>query len=146
VWPGPGDVIATTETEPDLKDLDTDASITPMREGDLLITWGIVSTRSNLQDLIIPMKGVRHVDRNIDPHAPAITEVTEIRQSSKFPRQGAAWKSWNCILLSDATTTTSPQFAQDGVEYNMGGWGFKLTCGDLVNRVRTLKMSGEIEN
>ncbi|KAJ4304595.1 hypothetical protein N0V90_000121 [Kalmusia sp. IMI 367209] len=51
----------------------------------------------------------------------------------------AAWKSWDCILLSDATVTTSPQFAQDEVEYNMGGWGFKLTCEDLVNGISTLR-------
>jgi nicotinamidase-related amidase len=58
----------------------------------------------------------------------------------------AAWRDWDCILLSDATATTSPQFAQDGVEYNMGGWGFKLTCEDVVNGISTLKMSGEAED
>lgn len=53
----------------------------------------------------------------------------------------AIWKNWDCILLSDATATTSPQFAQDEVEYNMEGWGFKLTCEDLVNGISTLEKS-----
>jgi nicotinamidase-related amidase len=47
----------------------------------------------------------------------------------------AAWRNWDCVLLSDATATTSPQFAQDAVEFNMGGWGFKVTCEELVDGV-----------
>jgi nicotinamidase-related amidase len=44
----------------------------------------------------------------------------------------AAWRNWDCILLSDATATTNPRFAQDAVELNMGGWGFKMTCEELA--------------
>jgi nicotinamidase-related amidase len=51
----------------------------------------------------------------------------------------AAWRNWDCLLLSDATSTTSPKFAQDSVEYNMQGWGFLLTCKDLVSGVDTLE-------
>jgi nicotinamidase-related amidase len=47
----------------------------------------------------------------------------------------AAWRNWDCVLLSDATATTSPRFAQDAVEFNMGGWGFSVTCEELVDGV-----------
>lgn len=57
----------------------------------------------------------------------------------------AAWRDWDCILLTDATATTSPQFAQDEVEYNMEGWGFKMTCEDLVNGISTLEASHPAE-
>ncbi|KAF2828418.1 Isochorismatase hydrolase [Ophiobolus disseminans] len=57
----------------------------------------------------------------------------------------AVWRNWDCILLSDATATTSPQFAQNEVEYNMEGWGFKLTCKDLVDGINTLKTSQDTE-
>jgi nicotinamidase-related amidase len=51
----------------------------------------------------------------------------------------AAWRNWDCLLLSDATATTSPKFTQDSVEYNMKGWGFLLTCKDLAEGVNTLQ-------
>lgn len=40
----------------------------------------------------------------------------------------AAWRGWDCLLLRDGTATTSPKFAQEMVEFNMGGWGFLLDC------------------
>jgi nicotinamidase-related amidase len=57
----------------------------------------------------------------------------------------AVWKIWDCLLLSDGTATTSPKFAQEMVEFNMGGWGFLLSCKDLVEGVETLETgpSGE---
>jgi nicotinamidase-related amidase len=51
----------------------------------------------------------------------------------------AAWRNWDCVLLSDGTATTSPKFAQESVEFNMGGWGFLLTCKDLADGVDTLE-------
>ncbi|KAF2437961.1 Isochorismatase hydrolase [Karstenula rhodostoma CBS 690.94] len=54
-------------------------------------------------------------------------------QSVAASLMDAAWNNWDCILLSDATATTSPSFAQEAVEYNMEGLGFKMTCEDLVN-------------
>ncbi|KAF2651601.1 Isochorismatase hydrolase [Lophiostoma macrostomum CBS 122681] len=50
-------------------------------------------------------------------------------------------KSWDCLMLSDACATTSPKFAKDMVEYNMGGWGFLLTCENLADGIGTLKTS-----
>jgi len=57
----------------------------------------------------------------------------------------AVWNNWDCLLLSDGTATTSPKFAQEMVEFNMGGWGFLLNCKDLVEGVETLETgpSGE---
>ncbi|KAI4917763.1 hypothetical protein J4E85_009855 [Alternaria conjuncta] len=51
----------------------------------------------------------------------------------------AVWRNWDCLLLSDGTATTSPKFAQEMVEFNMGGWGFLLSCKDLVDAVGTLE-------
>ncbi|KAI4668804.1 uncharacterized protein J4E78_002632 [Alternaria triticimaculans] len=51
----------------------------------------------------------------------------------------AVWKSYDCLLLSNGTATTSPKFAQEMVEFNMGGWGFLLSCQDLVDGVETLE-------
>jgi hypothetical protein len=51
----------------------------------------------------------------------------------------AVWKIWDCLFLSDGTATTSPKFAQEMVEFNMGGWGFLLSCKDLVDGVETLE-------
>ena len=51
----------------------------------------------------------------------------------------AVWRNWDCLLLSDETATTSPKFAQEMVEFNMGGWGFLLSCQDLVDGVETLE-------
>jgi nicotinamidase-related amidase len=51
----------------------------------------------------------------------------------------AVWKNWDCLLLSDGTATTSPKFAQEMVEFNMGGWGILLSCKDLFGSVETLE-------
>ena len=51
----------------------------------------------------------------------------------------AAWRNWDCLLLSDGTATTSPNFAQESVEYNMQGWGFLLTCKALVDGVKGIE-------
>ena len=43
--------------------------------------------------------------------------------------QDAYMKGWDCILLSDASGTTSPSFAQDCIEYNSARtWGFVTDC------------------
>lgn len=47
----------------------------------------------------------------------------------------AVHRSWDCLLLSDGCSTTSPEYAQKCVEFNMGGWGFLLTCKDLADGV-----------
>ncbi|KAF2490820.1 Isochorismatase hydrolase [Lophium mytilinum] len=47
----------------------------------------------------------------------------------------AVSKGWDCLLLRDGCATTSPKFAQDSVEFNMGGWGFLLDCKDLADGV-----------
>ncbi|KAF5708196.1 Isochorismatase hydrolase [Fusarium mundagurra] len=45
-------------------------------------------------------------------------------------------KGWDCLMLSDACATTSPDFAKKCTEYNCeGGWGFVLTCKDLADGV-----------
>ena len=42
-------------------------------------------------------------------------------------------KGWDCLLLQDGSATTSPDFARKSVEYNCeGGWGFMLTCEQLL--------------
>ncbi len=58
--------------------------------------------------------------------------------SSSF--QDAVWKSWDCFLLTDACATTSPMFARKGIEFNIeGGWGFLLSCEELVKAVDGVK-------
>ncbi|KAF5683074.1 Isochorismatase hydrolase [Fusarium denticulatum] len=45
-------------------------------------------------------------------------------------------KGWDCLMLSDACATTSPDFAKKCTEYNCeGGWGFVLSCKDLADGV-----------
>jgi nicotinamidase-related amidase len=47
--------------------------------------------------------------------------------------QDAFTKGWDCLLLSDACATTSPDFARQCIEFNCeGGWGFVLTCEGLA--------------
>jgi hypothetical protein len=114
----PNDVVATRETESSLKDLDTNASITALQERDLLITWNIVSTRSNLQDSIISMKRVRHVERNIGPHAPATTQVTEARRSSELPRQDIG--SYMCLAKNLSETEEIEKWLRTKIQPNEG--------------------------
>ncbi|KAF5709806.1 Isochorismatase hydrolase [Fusarium globosum] len=50
--------------------------------------------------------------------------------------QDAYTKGWDCLMLSDACATTSPDFAKKCTEYNCeGGWGFVLSCKDLADGV-----------
>ncbi|GAW17707.1 hypothetical protein ANO14919_071730 [Xylariales sp. No.14919] len=56
--------------------------------------------------------------------------------------QDACAKGWDCLLLSDGTATSSPAFAQKGIEYNTEiGWGFVLTCEQLADGVRSIQKS-----
>jgi nicotinamidase-related amidase len=57
----------------------------------------------------------------------------------------AAWRNWDCLLLSDGTATTSPKFAQDSIEFNMEGWGFLLTCKDLADGVDAIETAAPLE-
>ncbi|KAI6083710.1 Isochorismatase-like protein [Hypoxylon rubiginosum] len=55
--------------------------------------------------------------------------------------QDAFTKGWDCLLLSDGTGTTSPEFARQAVEYNTaGGWGFLLTCKQLADGVNNMQV------
>lgn len=50
--------------------------------------------------------------------------------------QDACTKGWDCLMLSDACATTSPDFAKKCIEYNCeGGWGFVLSCKDWADGV-----------
>jgi nicotinamidase-related amidase len=62
-------------------------------------------------------------------------------QCVAFSLMDAVSKGWDCLLLSDGCATTSPEFAKDMVEYNMGGWGFLLNCRDLADGVHTIETS-----
>lgn len=53
-------------------------------------------------------------------------------------------KGWDCLLLSDACATWSPEFAKRSVEYNCEiGWGFVLRCKDLAEGVESMRESGQ---
>ncbi|KAK8137211.1 Ureidoacrylate amidohydrolase RutB [Apiospora sp. TS-2023a] len=55
--------------------------------------------------------------------------------------QGAYTQGWDCLLLSDGTATTSPEFARKCIEFNTeGGWGFVLTCQQFVDGVDKMQM------
>ncbi|KAL9091351.1 MAG: hypothetical protein Q9159_001435 [Coniocarpon cinnabarinum] len=54
--------------------------------------------------------------------------------------QDAFTKGYDCLLLSDGSATTSPEFAQQCVEYNTAKtWGFLLSCKDLEDGVAALQ-------
>jgi len=54
--------------------------------------------------------------------------------------QDAFTKGWDCLLLSDGSATTSPDHAQQCVEYNVGKtWGFCFTCKDLADGVENMQ-------
>ena len=54
--------------------------------------------------------------------------------------QDAYTKGWDVLLLSDACGTTSPEFATKCVEYNCeNGWGFVLTCQQLVDGIENIQ-------
>lgn len=55
--------------------------------------------------------------------------------------QGAYTKGWDSLLLSDGTVATSPEFARQCIEFSTeGGWGFVLTCLQLVDGVDKMQM------
>jgi nicotinamidase-related amidase len=54
--------------------------------------------------------------------------------------QGAYSQGWDCLMLSDACATTSPDFATNCIEYNcQGGWGFVLSCHQFIDGVNAIK-------
>jgi len=63
--------------------------------------------------------------------------------------QDAYTKSWDCLLLSDGCSTTSPDFATECTEFNCGeGWGFVLSCNDLekgVDDMQTMPGAGNLK-
>ncbi|EFX00469.1 oligopeptide transporter [Grosmannia clavigera kw1407] len=47
---------------------------------------------------------------------------------------------WDCLLLSDACATTSPDFARQCVEFECAvGWGFVLTCQQLADGIDNIQ-------
>jgi len=50
--------------------------------------------------------------------------------------QDAFSKGFDCVLLKDAAGTSSPGFAQEGIEYNAGmSWGFVTGCQEFDRAV-----------
>ena len=49
-------------------------------------------------------------------------------------------KGYDCVLLNDGCGTTSPQFAQQCIEWNSANvWGFAATCEQLAKGVAKMK-------
>lgn len=58
--------------------------------------------------------------------------------------QDAFTKGFDCLMLSDGCSTTSPEFCKRWIEYNCaGGWGFLLSCKDLEDGVNNMLGSGK---
>ncbi|KAH7322924.1 Isochorismatase-like protein [Stachybotrys elegans] len=58
--------------------------------------------------------------------------------------QGSYTQGWDCLMLSDACATTSPDFATKCIEYNcQGGWGFVLSCKQLVDGINAMQVGPE---
>ena len=56
--------------------------------------------------------------------------------------QDAFTKGYDCLMLSDGCGTTSPDHAQQCIEFNTAKtWGFTLTCEDLAKGVDNLQHS-----
>jgi nicotinamidase-related amidase len=54
--------------------------------------------------------------------------------------QDAFTKGWDCLLLSDGCATSSPEFAEQCIEFNCEeGWGFVLSCEDLAKGVDSMQ-------
>lgn len=54
--------------------------------------------------------------------------------------QDAYTKGWDCLMLSDACATTSPDFAKKCIEFECeGGWGFVLTCQQLLDGIENVE-------
>ena len=53
--------------------------------------------------------------------------------------QDAFSKGYDCILLDDGAGTSSPEFAQNCIEYNAGkSWGFVSSCEKLARGVQEM--------
>jgi len=49
-------------------------------------------------------------------------------------------RGWDCLMLSDGCATTSPTYAKECVEYNVGrSWGFAFSCRDLAEGVEKME-------
>ena len=49
-------------------------------------------------------------------------------------------KGYDCILLNDGAGTTSPEYAQQCIEYNAGNtWGFATTCKAFAEGVEAME-------
>lgn len=58
--------------------------------------------------------------------------------------QDAFTKGWDCLMLSDGCSTTSPEFCKQCIEFNCeGGWGFVLSCKDLADGVENMDVSDD---
>ena len=54
--------------------------------------------------------------------------------------QDAFSKGFDCVLLRDAAGTSSPGFAQEGIEYNAGkSWGFVTGCREFAKGVEEME-------
>lgn len=61
--------------------------------------------------------------------------------------QDAFTKGWDCILLSDACGTTSPEFASECVEFNCARtWGFVTDCNGLDKGVQNMLQARQESN
>ena len=61
--------------------------------------------------------------------------------------QDAVSKGWDCILLSDGCATSSPEFAQQCIEYNtVQGWGFLLSCEDLAKGISNMQTAPKTDD
>jgi hypothetical protein len=83
----PGNDIATKETKANLKNLDTNASIVPTREDDLLTIWSISSLRSDLQASISAVKGIRHVEKEVNHRLLATAGISESERPPELARR-----------------------------------------------------------
>lgn len=56
--------------------------------------------------------------------------------------QDAFSKGYDCVLLSDGAGTSSPEFAQKCIEYNVSkSWGFVSTCEEFVEALERMERS-----
>ena len=56
--------------------------------------------------------------------------------------QDALMKGWDCLLLSDGSATTSPDFCRQCIQYNAeDGWGFMLSCDQLAQAAEHVQSS-----
>jgi nicotinamidase-related amidase len=59
--------------------------------------------------------------------------------------QDAFSKGFDCVLLRDAAGTSSPGFAQEGIEFNAGrSWGFVTGCGEFAKGVEGMVEEGRV--